>query len=404
MPIPSTRALALVSTLGLALVVAACSEADPLEPGLGFEEAGEFRGGLEAGASTSSLAFVANRDGRVYVRACGPSDANFDVLVTSGRATDTVAVGAAAATGCESLEVPVVAGRTYRVRVAATSGRGGYIICWAYEQAACAAVQATAPETENVPAGYYLAAEGKTGAALLAALHDIVRTGHNGFGYDSARGFLYQDIEDPNDDNVFEELYAGRIVTVDRRANSTTDAGDANLNAEHAWPQSCGARLDRITGVRSTGPRGDLHTIFASDEVANQRRGNDPFGMVTTATDSFGPDSAGDFSRYGSDGTRTVFEPRDEKKGDVARAVFYFYVRYVPEIAPSLSLRNFNVEEATLRQWAEQDPPDAVERARNDEVHARQGNRNPFIDRPAYLASIGDFPNDVAGTAASCTF
>jgi deoxyribonuclease-1 len=399
MLISSTRALALVTTAGLVLLAAACGDTDPIAPGLGFAESGEFRGGLEAEATTSSPAFVANRSGRVFLRACGPSDANFDFLVTSGRATDTVVVGNATTTGCESIEVPVVAGRTYRVRGQAVTGRGAYVICWSYAADACASLQATAPAVADVPAGYYAGLEGRSGTALFTALHDALRTGHRGFQYDSARGYLYQDVEDPDDNNLIEDMYAGRVVTVDRRAGSNTDAGDASLNAEHSWPQSCGAREDRTNG-----PRGDLHVIFATDAAANQRRGNDPYGMVTTASQTFGPDSAGNFSRYGTDGTRQVFEPRAERRGDIARAIFYFYVRYVPEIPASISLANFAIEQATLRQWAQQDPPDAFERARNNEAYAVQGNRNPFVDRPELLATLGEFPTTVAGTAPTCSF
>jgi hypothetical protein len=325
--------------------------------------------------------------------------------VGGARVADTVATGTAT-TGCETLSFRVVAGSTYRLAVKSVTGRGSYIACYAYAPATnCAGLQPTVPAVPGVPLGYYLSAEGRTGAELLASLSSIIRTGHNGFAYDSARGFLYQDVEDPNDDNLIEDVYAGRIATVDRRANSNTDAGDANLNAEHAWPQSCGSRLDRTNGVRSTGPRGDLHILFAADAGANSARSNYPFGLVTGTPDaSYGPDSAGNFSRRGSNGTRTVFEPRAERRGDLARAIFYFYVRYVPDIPGSLSLENFNVEETTLLQWAAADPVDDFERARNNEIYAVQGNRNPFVDVPEFLTRIGDFPNTATGAHATCDF
>jgi hypothetical protein len=37
---------------------------------------------------------------------------------------------------------------------------------------------------------------------------------------------------------------------------------------------------------------------------------------------------------------------------------------------------------SSLMRWHVEDPPDDEERARNDLVEARQGNRNPFIDLP----------------------
>ena len=414
-PRVGSRLLALGAAFALALGVVACSdEPDPIAPGLGFAEADTLTGTLGTDSSSLSTGFAANRSGDVTAVVCGPSNANFDAWVITGsridtatkaRIADTLATGTAA-TGCETLRFRATAGQTYRFAVRSTTGRGSYIACYAYSASACEGLQPTVPAIPGVPLGYYLDAEGKTGADLLAALHTIVRTGHNGFQYDSARGFLYQDVEDPDDDNLIEDVYAGRIATVDRRASTNTDAGDANLNAEHAWPQSCGSRLERTTtGVRSTGPRGDLHILFAADANANNSRSNFPFGMVTgTAAATFGPDSAGNFSRRGSNGTVTVFEPRAEKRGDLARALFYFFVRYVPEIPGSISLENFNVEEATLRQWAQQDPVDAFERARNNEIYAVQGNRNPFVDVPDFLARITDFPNTATGAHATCDF
>lgn len=410
-----TRFLAVVAAFALATGAVACSDdVSPVAPGLGFAEADTLVGALGTDSSTNASGFVANRNGDVTAVVCGPSDANFNAWAitnartdsTKARIADTLATGTATS-GCETLSFKVLSGSTYRFAVKSVTGRGSYIACYAYDATTCAGLQPTAPTPPNVPPGYYLGTAGLTGANLIAALNTIVKTGHNGFVYDSARGFLYQDVEDPDDDNLIEDVYAGRIATVDRRANSNTDAGDAGFNAEHAWPQSCGARLDRQVGTtpRSTGPRGDLNILFAADANANSSRSNFPFGLISGAAESsFGPDSAGNFSRRGTNAGHTVFEPRAEKRGDIARAIFYFYVRYVPEIPASLSLENFNVEEATLLQWAQQDPPDAFERARNNEVYAVQGNRNPFIDAPEFLTRIGDFPNAVAGTHATCDF
>ena len=44
---------------------------------------------------------------------------------------------------------------------------------------------------------------------------------------------------------------------------------------------------------------------------------------------------------------------------------------------------------SALRQWSPQDPPDAFERRRNEIIYSSyQGNRNPFIDHPEWVASI----------------
>ena len=413
----SRRATGLAIALAVMAAVSACSEADPVAPGLGLAEADTVFRTLGPDTVESNVGFAANRDGTMHLRVCGPMTTDFDASViarvrTEGgsRVADTLAT-ASTDSNCETLSFAAQSGTFYRVVVRSVEGEGRYFACYAFDATFCEGIEpdpAPEPETPTLT-GYYASANGLSGAALLAELHDIIRTGYNGFEYDTARGYLYQDVEDPDDDNLIEEIYAGRVATVTQRfnPNTTTDAGDANFQAEHLWPQSCGARLDRTNAAnqnRSTGPRGDLHVIVASDGPANNSRSNHPFGNVTSTTSQFGPDSAGDFSRLGSNGTRTVFEPRDEKKGDIARALLYFYVRYVPEIPTSLSLANFNVEEATLVEWSTQDPPDAFERARNQEVFLVQGNRNPFVDHPHLVGLIGDFPNTVTGTSATCNF
>lgn len=417
----SVRAVGVATALACTALLAACSESDPLAPGLGLVEADTVVRTLQADTVESSVGFAANRDGTIHARVCGPETTNFDAYLITRVRTETVITGTDTArvrmadtvargnssSNCEILSAPVTSGTFYRIAVRTVSGSGKYFACWAYDAAVCAdLVPEPAPITGT---GYYAGVNGQTGAALLAVLHNIVKTGYNGYEYDSARGHLYENVEDPDDNNLIEDLYVGRISTVNQRfnPNTTTDAGDANLNAEHTWPQSCGARLDRVTtNSRSTGPAGDLHIIFAADELENTRRSNYPFGnVVTVSTTSSPADSAGKTSRRGTNAQGvTVYEPRDEKKGDVARAIFYFYVRYVPEIPASLSLENFNIEEPVLLQWAAQDPPDAFERARNEEVFLVQGNRNPFIDHPEYLTAIGDFSNTVANTRATCTF
>jgi len=47
--------------------------------------------------------------------------------------------------------------------------------------------------------------------------------------------------------------------------------------------------------------------------------------------------------------------------------------------------------ETLLRAWSVADPVDDAERARNEAVFAVQGNRNPFIDAPWWIARIDDF-------------
>ena len=88
------------------------------------------------------------------------------------------------------------------------------------------------------------------------------------------------------------------------------------------------------------------------------------------------------------------FEPRAAIKGDLARGLFYMAVRY--DSGPNLEMAEtlptsgpFMGKLSTLVAWSLADPPDDVERARNNLIDdAYQHNRNPFIDHPEWVCSI----------------
>jgi deoxyribonuclease-1 len=71
-----------------------------------------------------------------------------------------------------------------------------------------------------------------------------------------------------------------------------------------------------------------------------------------------------------------LIEPRDEAKGNVARAVFYMHLEYGLPIVGQLQM---------FKQWNLMDPPDAEEKARNDKIAALQGTRNRFVDDPTQV-------------------
>ena len=78
-----------------------------------------------------------------------------------------------------------------------------------------------------------------------------------------------------------------------------------------------------------------------------------------------------------------MFEPPQQHKGNVARALFYFSTKYKLAIDPN--------EEAVLRKWASEDPVDVEEMHRNDEIEKAQHSRNPFIDFSELINNISDF-------------
>ncbi len=215
----------------------------------------------------------------------------------------------------------------------------------------------------------YESVEGLTDSELKSGLYALIKN-HRALGYDRARKHMFSMVGFFGPDGMVECQYSGRKV----RPNGTATPG--GFNTEHTWPQSMGA--DREPA------RSDLHHLFPVDSRTNSARGNYPFGTATCLHDETDCTFENGGSALGkSENGERVFEVRAQRRGDVARAMFYFSVRYNKRISLN--------EETTLRAWHEEDPVDADEVRRNDAIQAAQNNRNPFVDRPDFVARISDF-------------
>ena len=205
-----------------------------------------------------------------------------------------------------------------------------------------------------------------SGSALVAALEDLI-DGHTNLGYDTARDRIFDTIDVHN--GKIECVYTGRLVT----PNGTRTPG--GFNTEHSWPQSEGA-----TGTA----KADIHHLFPTDATANNRRSSYPFGDTdcNQSSSCVWYEGGSELGTSSSGGGR-VFEVRPAYRGDIARAHFYFSVRYGLSIPSS--------EETVLRTWHQQDPVSDRERLRNDRIESFQRNRNPFVDRPDFVERITDF-------------
>jgi endonuclease I len=123
---------------------------------------------------------------------------------------------------------------------------------------------------------------------------------------------------------------------------------------------------------------------------ANAHRSNYPLGEVVNATFTYMD------GKFGTDANGIeVYEPRDQHKGDAARAIFYMATSYngissnnwgLPDYISSLI--QYGQDQDVLKAWHWQDPPDAWEIARNDFLDSLQGNRNPFVDSVNYACYI----------------
>jgi endonuclease I len=165
----------------------------------------------------------------------------------------------------------------------------------------------------------------------------------------------------------------------------TPDAVEVQAEVEAALPFNCEHVVPQSWFARKEPMRGDLHHLFACESRCNSFRGNTPFAEFEDFPEPAPAGPVLDVVR-GECGKSEAngFEPT-HGKGAAARAVFYFLLRYpgevqVDEMPPQ--------RQQMLLIWHEEDPTTEWERHRNAAIFERQGNRNPFIDRPVLAHSL----------------
>ncbi len=185
---------------------------------------------------------------------------------------------------------------------------------------------------------------------------------HIRISYYDARMEMFSSLD--HDDGEVECVYTGTVVETD------TIPSNLDMNAEHTWPQSKGS----FDGAA----RSDLHHIFPVTSMINSIRGAAGYCEVEEVIREVKGSKLG----YDGDGRR-CFEPRDEHKGNAARAMFYFSTVYQQTMDDH--------EEDVLRAWNEKDPVDAAERLRASKIKLFQASPQPFVDNPDLIDHIADF-------------
>ena len=228
---------------------------------------------------------------------------------------------------------------------------------------------------------------GMSGEEVFTYLHNATDPAtREPYSYSAARKFMYSQGDNTGCNGKPGIITFYSQVCVNGSSDSGNDypeRGDVNkdgvvdsfINAEHIWPQGY---FDRKLPMVA-----DLHHLAPTFVTPNGRRGNLKFAEVSGFIYKT---SAG--SKLGSEG----FEPADAVKGNVARAVMYFIVRYHDKnIRQGMDYNSFWTRNVPMfMEWNRQDPPDAAERRRNDLIEDFQGNRNPFVDDPSLADRIGE--------------
>ncbi len=185
------------------------------------------------------------------------------------------------------------------------------------------------------------------------------------------------------------------VSSTDRtRGVNNNGGGSTDWNREHVYPKSLG-----IPNLGTTGPGADAHHLRPADVSRNSSRSNRKFA---DGSGNSGATSQGHWY------------PGDEFRGDVARMMMYMYIRYGNRCLP----KNVGVGSAVsgdgnmiqlFLEWNAEDPVSSLELQRNPVLQNLQGNRNPFIDNPAFATQIWGGPQaedrfgNVGGGNTLCT-
>ncbi len=247
-----------------------------------------------------------------------------------------------------------------------------------------------------VEKSYYNSVDGKSGTALCQALTTLTYTKHT---TDVGYNWTFDGIDIVNGEIL--GIYSTCSWTLSQQGKNYSGICDG-YNREHLVPQSAFSE--------AAPQKTDRHHLFLADGLVNGLRSSYPFGEtnVTTAFSGYsnGDKASGKLGTASSGYSGTVYEPADEYKGDIARAVLYMAIRYATSdvcrkyggsansypvtswdnamFSGSLST-NYGLSNnaiAVFLKWHRADPVSAKEVARKDGVEIKQGNRNPFIDLP----------------------
>lgn len=248
---------------------------------------------------------------------------------------------------------------------------------------------------EEMPEGYYNDINGLKDGELKGTLKSIIRD-HTAISYGSSTWevFYYSD----RDENGYcMDMYCDEW-------NQFTSPGTAvsGCNIEHSFAKSW-------WGGSTNDAYKDCYHLNPSNSTANSARSNYPLGVPEKDIKTSGSLKIGKRHHEELNVDHGVFEPKDEYKGDFARAYFYMATCYGKDkdgnydqvcskyqgwrldnkdVGSKFAMQNDNYlefqpwEQEVLITWHRQDPVSVKEIKRADAVSDFQHNRNPFIDYP----------------------
>ncbi len=229
-------------------------------------------------------------------------------------------------------------------------------------------------DTASELASYYSSiSDSDTGTSLLSKLQSLNSTkrkktvGYSTMGTDTGGAFIYTDYDLNNtatDSNG--QKYGTKVASFYTKTSATS------WNREHVWPNSHGG--DKVEA--------DILHTRPTISSENSSRGNSFYVEgKNNSSSGWDPYTAGYDAAV---------------RGECARIILYSVVAYSGfslSSADSHSTSNANPDNMmgnmhTLIKWHYQYSPNVYEINRNNGAEYLQGNRNPFVDHPEYVARI----------------
>ena len=217
-----------------------------------------------------------------------------------------------------------------------------------------------------------------TGNELLEAVQDAY-TPASVLPFNESRDSLFGSVYKTNDSLYC--VYTGWPVYLAPNEDPTQAAyqGGQGINTEHAWPQTFGAGIEPA--------RADMHHLFPTRADVNGARGNLPFGDINDSqtdrwyfmNNELSNPPSNNRDSYSEYFQNIAFEPREDFKGNIARAMMYFYTIYRSR-AEAEGPNFFSAQRETFCDWHALDPVDELEWVRTFRIaNFQDGKANPFI-------------------------
>ncbi len=226
----------------------------------------------------------------------------------------------------------------------------------------------------SLPFGQDVIGEGLYEDELIDFLQGNYKTSTT-LGYTDARDVMYLEIDREDDGSVYGIYTNYSVFLPESGVDPSTHLYENGMNCEHIWPQSMYEGSDPM--------KSDMHHLRPSKENVNSSRGNKPFGdNPDSQTDTWywmsqsqSSIPSNNIDEY-SESETAYFEPREDRKGDISRSVFYFYTMYSEVTEDNF----FESQQEILKIWHELDPADEDEINRTWQIAGYQEDKpNPFI-------------------------